>query len=232
MSLWSSKFFLKTIQSKIKINSNNINDGSKSIGFKRYVANIMSWNIYEKLINNNKKEKIYNQIKTFLFQIDYGTIIGLHILLHNSIDINTINKIFNKNFNYWYETKQFISSNKFISDSYLIDVHLVHPETLYSKYDFYYFLLTHLITVIHNFDIVHFTTLSIKENNKNINIHNKIIKSVPNKPINYFNEYYKLNKSHYDKFYITDIGLTYLYESDISKPITYNKNYIDNKHFF
>ena len=210
---------------KIKIDNVNIIDGSKSIGFKRYVANIMSWNIYEKLINDNKQEKSFNQIKTFLFQIDFGTIIGLHILLHNSIDIDLINKnIFSSsNNNYWYETKQLLLSNKLISNSYLINDDLTN-ETLYSKYDFYYFVLTHLITVIQNFNIVHFTTLSIKES-KNFKINNIIINSIPNKPINYFNQYYKLNKSHYDKFYITDISLTYLYEDNILRPITYNKNY-------
>lgn len=214
---------------KTKIDKTKIIDGSKSIGFKRYVANIMSWNIYEKLVNNNKQEKIFNQIKTFLFQIDFGTIIGLHILLHNSIDNNLINKdvLSEDNFNYLYETKQFLSSNNSITDSYSIDSNLSNKpiETLFSKQDFYYFVNTHLITVIQNFNIVHFTTLSIKESKKIIKSNNIIINTIPNKPKNYFNEYYKLNKSHYDKFYITDIGLTYLYEDNISKPITYNKNY-------
>ena len=90
---------------------------------------------------------------------------------------------------------------------------------------FFYFVLTHIETVIQNFNIVHFTTLNIIETNK-IYIDNKnFINSIPYKPKNYFDEHYKLYKSHYDKFYITDIGLTYLYENEISRPITYNKNF-------
>ena len=213
-------------ENKIKIDDDEIIDGSKSIGFKRYVANIMSWNIYEKYTNGNKQEKIFNQIKIFLFQIDFGTIIGLHILLHNSTNIDLLddnNLISPSNFNYWYETKQFLLSNKSISKCYSINDDY-NNETLYSNYDFYYFVLTHLITVIQNFNIVHFTALSIKKSKK-YKLNNTIINSIPNKPINYFNEYYKVNKSHYDKFYITDISLTYLYEYNISRPITYNKNY-------
>ena len=225
-------------KTNIKINNDDIIDGSKSIGFKRYVANIMSWNIYEKLNNDNKNEKIFNQMKVFLFQIDFGTIIGLHILLHNSINnillndeqINlnkNNNKIFSfENFNYWFETKKFLSSNKFISNSYLTDViSSDNIETLYSQCDFYFFLLTHLLTVIQNFNIVHFTTLSIKQTHNKIIYNNKKINTIPNKPINYFDEYYKLNKMHYDKFYITDISLTFIHSGKISRPITYNKNY-------
>lgn len=68
-----------------KINEQNINDGSKSIGFERYVSNIMSWNIYEKINNKCDNYKNFNKIKVFLFQIDYGTIIGIHIFLNPSI---------------------------------------------------------------------------------------------------------------------------------------------------
>ncbi len=244
-----------------KIEKSNIIDGTNSIGFKRYVANIMTWNIYEKLKNNNVKEKMFNNIQTFLFQIDFGTIIGLHILLHPSItnvsfdntiynltNDNSFNNLSNKvysfnkknlpnknntnlsgNLNYWYESKQFLLSNKFIIDSYSIN-DTDDIETIYSNYDFFYFVLTHLDTVIHNFNIVHFTALSIKNIAKpiNINYDNSELKinSIPYKPNSYYDDFdAKLYKQHYDKFYITDIGLTYLYQNDISKPITYNKNY-------
>lgn len=247
-----------------KINELNVNDGSKSIGFKRYASNIMSWNIYEKIKNKNDNYKNFNQVKVFLFQIDYGTIIGIHIFLHSSIDklvYNNVNynlndiksfsdlskQIYNKkdnkknknkndknnkninmigNLSYWFEIKQFLLSKKFITNTYSIDI-VKNNETLYSVYDFFYFVLTHLQTVINNFNIVHFTTLGIKNINKpittNYNNNNIEINSFPYKPNAY--EFNKLFKQHYDKFYITDIRLTYLYQNDISKPITYSKNY-------
>ena len=251
---------IKFDNSGIKINSIDINDGSKSIGFKRYTANIMSWNIYEKFKIKNNENKIFNKIKVFLFQIDYGTIIGLHILLHplvtkikfNNDIINLLdNKSFNilssllykdkdkeknkklqlKNFNYWNESKKFLILQKNIYDSYNINEHIINNyiETLYSNHDFFYFILTHLDTVIKNFNIVHFTTLNIQNIKKNISFDfrdiSTNINTIPNKPNSYFDAQFKLYKQHYDKFYITDIGLTYLYQNNISKPITYNKNY-------
>lgn len=242
---------IKFNSSTTKIDLLDVNDGTKSIGFKRYVANIMSWNIYNKIKINNNNEKKFNVIKTFLFQIDFGTIIGLHILLHpsvneikynnnmvNLVNNNSFNKLLSliyknnfKNFNYWNESKIFLFSQKNIFNSYVIDNHIInnYVETLYSNHDFFYFVLTHLDTVIKNFNIVHFTTLNIDNINGTIkfNYKNNIlnIKTVPNKPNCYFDEQFKLYKQHYDKFYITDIGLTYLYENNIIRPITYNKNY-------
>lgn len=165
-----------------KIYELNVNDGSKSIGFKRYVSNIMSWNIYKKIKNKNDNYKNFNKVKVFLFQIDYGTIIGIHIFLHSSIDklvynnvnynLNDIKSFFdlskqiyniknnkkNKNKNnkndkndkndkninmignlsYWFEIKQFLLSNKFILNTYSIDI-VKNNETLYSVCDFFYF---------------------------------------------------------------------------------------------
>lgn len=248
---------IKFDNSRTIINSTDINDGSKSIGFKRYVANIMSWNIYENFKIKNNENKLFNKIKVFLFQIDYGTIIGLHILLHplvikikfnndviNLLDNNSFNILSSllyadkkniksqfKNFNYWNESKKFLISQKNIYDSYNINEHITNNyiETLYSNHDFFYFIITHLDTVIENFNIVHFTTLNIQNIKKNIsfNLGNNSIKinTIPNKPNSYFDEQFKLYKQHYDKFYITDIGLTYIYQSNTSKPITYNKNY-------
>lgn len=140
---------------KTKIEDIDVIDGSKSIGFKRYVSNIMSWNIYSKFSKINKKNTIYNKIKTFLFQIDYGTIIGLNILLHpdvNKIKINKKNINLSKpknsvlphnKFNYWNETKKFISNNSYISNSYSIEnnVRDKNIETLHSEYDFIIFCL-------------------------------------------------------------------------------------------
>lgn len=240
-----NKINCSNIKNKINITNTNTNtniiDGSKSIGFKRYVANIMSWNIYENLKILNGKNVIYNQIKTFLFQIDYGTIIGMHILLHPSISVIYVdgkkenllepnNKILSSNeFNYWFETKQFLFENKLTNEYSLDDNNITNDniETLSSNYDFYHFITTHLLTVIQKFNIVHFTALSITKSSKKIKIIDKKIKinTIPNKPKNYFKEYYKLYKGHYDKFYITDIGLTYLYQNKLSRPITYNKNY-------
>lgn len=251
----NDKKIIKLNNNNIKIENNQIIDGSKSIGYKRYVANIMSWNIYEKNKILNENNVSYNQIKVFLFQIDFGTIIGLHVLLHpliNKITINNdtidlsknnsfelliknINKteFFNQNnnYNYWYESKKFFKEQNFINSFYNIDncINKDYIETIFSNYDFAFFVLVHIDIVMKNFNIIHFTTLSLTNSSKEIKLNyngkNLKTKSIPYKPTNYYNEYFKINKLHYDKFYITDIGLTYLYENSISRPITYNKNY-------
>ena len=62
-----------------------INFGKNSIGFKRYVGNIMTWNIHNKIENENIKILQYQKIITCVFQIDFGTRIGLPVCLHPDV---------------------------------------------------------------------------------------------------------------------------------------------------
>ncbi len=96
----------------IKINKNNVDFGTSSIGFKRYVSNIMTWNLYTKLLEDNISLLTFNTIKTFLFQIDFGSRIGMPIILHPNIK-----DIISKNNKHLYISKYYNESIKFLSNS-------------------------------------------------------------------------------------------------------------------
>lgn len=223
---------------KTKINIDLIDIGTNSIGFKRYVSNIMAWNTYYKYKKDNDNTKKYKIIKVFLWQIDYGTFIGLPILLHSKINDKNITKLLKNKFNYLFESKKFLSLNNNILQNYDLVKSLEDNniyENIYSNFDFYYFFIVHISTVINNFEILHFTALNFipADENKQIkfSFDNKeyVLNSYPNKPKSYFdnelNKYINLPKSHYDKFYITDILLSKIIKENISRPITYNKNF-------
>lgn len=248
------KFFNDNIKNSNN-DCNNIDYGNNSIGFKRYCNNIICWNKYYYLKSYHKNK--YIDIKLFSWQIDFGTFIGMPTILHpkinkmfytsNDIEINLFEKTNNPLYdisNYWYCSKHFLKNNDNISNKYLLDNHIIESdklENLYSEYDFYYFVITHIDTVVENFNIVNFTPLSIHnyKNNKLLynnkkyvysgfpNIKTKITQFKPKNKITGDSIYTNLTKGHYDKYYIVDISLTYLkYDSENKKiPITYNKNY-------
>ncbi len=255
---------IKTIKTKPNtkieefINNNelrnlSLNYGVSSIGYKRYCANILTWNIQEHI--KSKFGKIYDNIRTFLLQIDYGTFIGMPAILHKNIskmlyteeekEIDLLNPKDNPLFtisNYWYCCKQFLAKEKTnICSHYDIQKNIIDGvlENIYSDYDFYYFLITHISSVINNFNIVNFTTLGIHSYDKNKliyngqeyvysgfpNIRQKITQLRPKNKIEKGIKYTNITKGHYDKFYILDITLTFIKNKNIIVPLTYNKNY-------
>lgn len=206
----------------VKINKNNVDFGTSSIGFKRYVSNIMTWNLYTKLLEDNISLLTFNTIKTFLFQIDFGSRIGMPIILHPNIkDIISKNNKHLHISKYYYESIKFLSNSQNIIKKYQIKLY-DDIEHIFTIYDFYYFIIPHIENVLNNFDILHFTALCFNNNQIKILYENKEISliSTPKKINNTF-----INKEHYDKLYITDISLTYLLVNNILKPVTYNKNY-------
>lgn len=231
----------------------DIDYGNKSIGYKRYCANILCWNkLYG--IKQIVKYKYYN-IKLLSWQIDYGTYIGMPAILHNKINkILYLNKkevnLFNDNnnnplyklSNFWFCSKYFLYNNSKITEKYIIEENINNGtiENIYSNYDFYYFLLLHIDSIVNNFNIINFSALNIHpyDNNSLLlnekyyiysgfpNINSKITQIKPKNKINNGDIYTNLTKGHYDKCYIIDLTLTYIYNSSKNKiPITYNKNY-------
>ena len=233
---------------QLNIINYEIDYGINSIGFKRYFANIMTYNIYH-LLNDTDNKK--NKLNIFLWQIDFGTFIGLPAILHPSINkirkIDSIieNDILDENESilkykslYWYYSKLYLINQEEICNKYVIDDTHNSLENLYSEFDFYYFILLHIERYVQGQRIMHFTCLSIdktityevKYNNKWINYRgfpNINTKITQFKPKNQYrnNLLYPLSYGHYDKFYITDISLTKLNYKDKSHPITYNKNF-------
>lgn len=229
-----------------------IDYGNKSIGYKRYCANILCWNkLYG--IKKNITYK-YHNIKLLCWQIDYGTFIGMPAILHNKIkkifylntdeedlyDDNNNNPLY-KLSNYWFCSKYFLHHNNDITEKYKIDENVNNDtiENIYSNYDFYYFLLLHIDSIVNNFNIINFTALNIHPYDNNTllsddkyykysglpNVNSKITQIKPKNKINYNDVYTNLTKGHYDKCYIVDLTLTYIYLNHKKIPITYNKNY-------
>lgn len=243
--------FVKNYFDTIKHNY-EIDYGNKSIGYKRYCANILCWN---KLYGIKKNiEYKYHNIRLLCWQIDYGTFIGMPAILHNKIkkifylnrneedlfDNNNNNPLY-KLSNFWFCSKYFLYNNIDITEKYKIDENINNDmiENIYSNYDFYYFLLLHIDSIINNFNIINFTALNIHPYDNNTllsddecykysglpNVNSKITQIKPKNKINYNNVYTNLTKGHYDKCYIIDLTLTYIYISKNKIPITYNKNY-------
>jgi hypothetical protein len=241
------------------INSNNelkdlsLNYGVSSIGYKRYCANILTFNIHEHI--KKLYGKLYGNIRTFLLQIDFGTFIGMPAMLHKDItkmlyteeetEIDLLNSKDNPLFtisNYWYCNKQFLAKEKTnICANYKIQENITDGtlENIYSDYDFYYFLIAHISSVLNNFNIINFTTLGIHSYDKNKlvykgeqyvysgfpNIRQKITQLRPKNKIEKGVKYTNITKGHYDKFYILDITLTKIKYNKTEQPLTYNKNY-------
>ncbi len=251
---------IKTIKSIPNQTINNfdfknlsLNYGTGSIGYKRYCANILSWNIQEYMKNNYSKK--YDIIKTLLLQIDFGTFIGMPAMLHKDItkmlyteeekEIDLLNPKNNPLFeisNYWFCSKQFLNKERTnICSRYNIQNNITDDtlENIYSEFDFYYYLLAHISSVINNYNIVNFTTLGIHSYDKNKliyngqqyvysgfpNIRQKITQLRPKNKIDEGIKYTNITKGHYDKFYIIDITLTFIKNKKIVSPLTYNKNY-------
>lgn len=222
----------------IEIKKENINFGENSIGFKRYVGNMMSWNIHNKIDNDNNEDKLYGKIITCMFQIDFGTRIGLPICLHSDVTnieyggiyYNTNdtenNPLLSKS-KYFYESKQFLNKNSDIMNHYKINYNTNNNlEYVFSDYDFYFFITPHINNLINNYDIVHYTALCLTDKVYHFKYNDKKIKFIglPSKPLN--NEKYcNIMKEHYDKIYITNISLTNLIVNNVSRHVTYNKNY-------
>ena len=234
-----------------ELNSLNINCGINSIGYKRYCANILSWNIQKYL--EKTYNKIYHDIRTFLFQIDFGTFVGMPIILHKEIkkmlykeereEVDLFNVEDNPLYeisNYWFCSKNFLAIEKTnICNNYIINESEEIQENIYSNYDFYYFMISHISSVINNYNIINYTCLGIHDYDKNKviykdkeykysgfpNINQKITQFKPKNKKEKEIKYNKLTKGHYDKFYIVDISLTYIKNKKSKSHITYNKNY-------
>jgi hypothetical protein len=241
------------------INSNNelkdlsLNYGVSSIGYKRYCANILTFNIHEHI--KKLYGKRFGNIRIFLLQIDFGTFIGMPAILHKDItkmlyteeeiEIDLLNPKDNPLFtisNYWYCNKHFLAKEKTnICSQYNVQNNIIEGalENIYSDYDFYYFLIVHISSVLNNFNIINFTTLGIHSYDKNKlvyngeqyvysgfpNIRQKITQLRPKNKIEYCIKYTNITKGHYDKFYILDITLTKIKYKKTEYPLSYNKNY-------
>ncbi len=234
-----------------ELNALNINCGINSIGYKRYCANILSWNIQKYL--EKTYNKIYQDIRTFLFQIDFGTFIGMPVILHKDIkkmlykedreEVDLFSEEDNPLYeisNYWFCSKNFLARETTnICNNYIIDESEEIQENIYSNYDFYYFMISHISSVINNFNIINYTCLGIHDYDKNKiiykdkeykysgfpNINQKITQFKPKNKKEKEIKYNKLTKGNYDKFYIVDISLTYIKNKKSKSHITYNKNY-------
>lgn len=236
-------------KNKNKFEEYDIDYGNNSIGFKRYCNNILCWNIQKNL---EKSKNNYNNVRVLSWQIDFGTYIGMPAILHSDIKtmiyedkpfnlFENVNNKLKELSNYWYCSKNFLVDTEICKD-YMIDKYINNDviENIYSNKDFYYFLITHIDSVLNNFDILMFSALGIHDsksykiiyNEKTYNysgfqnINKKITQFKPKNKVVEGNPYTNISKGHYDKCYIIDMSLCFIIErKKDKKPLTYNKNY-------
>lgn len=235
-------------KNKDKFEEYDVDYGTNSIGFKRYCNNILCWNIQKNL----ESEYYYSSVRVLSWQIDFGTYIGMPAILHADIKTmiygdETFNLFESKDnklkelSNYWYCSKNFLADTEICKD-YMIEKYINNGviENIYSNNDFYYFIITHIDSVLNNFDILMFSALGIHDSisykiiyNDKIynysgfqNVNQMITQFKPKNKIVNGEPYTNISKGHYDKCYIIDISLCFIIERKKNKePLTYNKNY-------